>query len=230
MISTRLKTSDISIIIPTLNEESNIVPLAKNLEGEGYERIIVDGGSSDDTVNRGEEHGFRVFKSAPGRAKQLNLGAAKAERPILLFLHADTRLPNNFASAIVEAIVMKECIAGAFLLTIENSTPALDFIAVFINLRSRLFHLPYGDQAIFIRKENFFKLDMFPDLPIMEDYMFIKKAQKEGRIHLLSERVITSARRWKRLGVLRTTIVNQLVILGFYFNISPEKLALLYRR
>jgi rSAM/selenodomain-associated transferase 2 len=229
MISTPQKISNISIIIPTLNEEANIAPLAANLAGGEYDRIIVDGGSRDNTVMLAEENGFRVLEGAQGRAAQLNLGAAKARGEMLLFLHADTRLPTNFASAISEAALTKNFIAGAFSLAIDHPTPGLHFIAACANLRSRLFHLPYGDQAIFIEKERFLKLKKFPNLPIMEDYMFIKNAQKKGRIILLPDRVTTSARRWRRLGILRTTVINQLVILGFHLKISPKRLALFYR-
>lgn len=230
MISTPLKTSNISIIIPTLNEEANIAPLTANLKEGGHDGIIVDGGSSDNTVQLAKDNGFRVLEGAQGRAAQLNLGAAKAKGEILLFLHADTRLPTNFASSISEAILAKNFIAGAFSLAIDNPTAGLNFIAACTNLRSRLFSLPYGDQAIFIKKDSFFRLEKFPDLPIMEDYMFIKNAQKKGSIIILQDRVTTSARRWRRLGILRTTIINQLVILGFHFKVSPERLALFYRR
>ena len=230
MILTRPKTSNISIIIPTLNEEANITSLAANLTGGEYDRLIIDGGSNDNTVRLAKEHGFRVFEGAPQRAAQLNIGATKARGEILLFLHADTRLPDNFATAITKATLTQNFIAGAFSLAIDNPTPGLRFIAACANFRSRLFRLPYGDQAIFIEKENFFKLNKFPNLPIMEDYMFIKNAQKKGRIMLLQERVTTSARRWRRLGILRTTIINQLVILGFYLKVPPERLALFYRR
>lgn len=230
MTSTHRKTSDISVIIPTLNEENNISALAANLSRDDCERIIVDGGSSDGTVARAEELGFSVLQSSPGRGAQLNLGAEKASRSILLFLHADTRLPHNFAEAITRGAARENFLVGAFHLAIEDSTPLLHFIAACTNLRSRLFRLPYGDQALFIRKEHFHSLGMFPETPIMEDYMFIKKAQKKGGILLLPEKATTSARRWQRLGVLRTTLINQLVLLGFFFRISPKRLALLYRR
>jgi len=230
MTSIPLKTSDISIIIPALNEEENIPFLAKNLEDGNFEVILVDGGSTDATVELARHHSFTVLTSRPGRGHQQNKGARHAHGKILLFLHADTRLPKNFATSVIEAIERGKCVAGAFSLAIEQPTLAMRFVSTCTNLRSHVFQLPYGDQAIFIRRDTFLKLKMFPELPIMEDYVFIKHAKKQGRIAVLKDTVITSARRWRRLGVVRTTLINQLVILGFLLKISPEKLALLYRR
>jgi rSAM/selenodomain-associated transferase 2 len=230
MTLTPLKTSDISIIIPALNEEDNIPFLAKNLEGGDFEILLVDGGSTDATVELARRHSFTVITSRPGRGQQQNMGARYAHGKILLFLHADTRLPENFTTSVIQTLESGRYVAGAFSLAIEKPTLAMRFITTCANLRSHLFHLPYGDQAIFIRHDTFLKLEMFPELPIMEDYVFIKRAKKHGRIAVLKDTVITSARRWRRLGVVRTTLINQLVILGFFFKVSPEKLALLYRR
>lgn len=204
--------------------------LAKNLEGGDYEVILVDGGSSDATATLARQHSFTVITSRPGRGYQQNMGARSAHGKILLFLHADTRLPVNFAKLVIQTIENGRYIAGAFSLAIEQPTLAMRFITACTNLRSRLFELPYGDQAIFISRDSFLKLHMFPEIPIMEDYVFIKQARKHGRITVLKDTVITSARRWRRLGVLRTTIINQIVIIGFFLKVSPEKLALLYRR
>ncbi len=230
MTSTPLKISDISIIIPTLNEEQNISLLQESLLASTGEVVVVDGGSSDQTVHLAKERGFRVEHTSPGRALQLNHGTKCSSGSILLFLHADTKLPENFATPLLHALEDQEIIAGAFSLAIREATPALSFIASCANLRSRFLALPYGDQAIFVRKKKFEELGCFPLLPIMEDYLFIKQAQKHGKIVTLPQKVTTSARRWQRLGVVRTTIINQIILFGYACNISPEKLASLYRR
>lgn len=231
MTSTHLKTSTISIIIPVLNEQENIAALADNLRSGNCEIIVVDGGSTDRTAELIQQYPhLTLVSSKPGRAIQLNRGAQQATGEILLFLHADTRLPRNFAEAIVALIHLPNTSAGAFKLSIENPTPAMRFICWCSNLRSRLWQLPYGDQAIFALKHNFFTLGMYPETPIMEDYLFIQKAKKSGKVRILPQSVRTSGRRWRRLGVLRTTLINQLVILGHYFNVPTEKLVSLYRR
>ncbi len=230
MTSTPRKISDISIIIPTLNEQTNIEHLVQNIGNKKCEVIIVDGGSTDDTVILARKHGLKVILAEPGRAGQLNRGAAEAQGEILLFLHADTRLPDNFGAAVIRAITNEANSAGAFRLAIEDPTPAMRFISGCANLRSSLLQMPYGDQAIFVKKELFLQLGMFPELPIMEDYLFIQKAKRKGKIALVEEEVTTSARRWQRLGVWRTTVINQLIILGYYLRIPVEKLALFYRR
>lgn len=230
MTLTRQKTSNISIIIPTLNEEANITGLAANLSNTECQRIIVDGGSSDATVAKAQEHGFAVLQGVSGRGAQLNFGAEKANGSILLFLHADTRLPHNFCQVITDAVEEDNFVIGAFRLGIDTPTPALNFIAACANLRSQLFGFPYGDQALFIKRESFTMLNGFANVPIMEDYMFVKNARKRGKVLLLPDKVTTSARRWQRLGVLQTTLINQLVLLGFFFKVSPKRLALLYRR
>ena len=230
MTSTDQKISDISIIIPTLNEEQNIGALADNLQGTACEIILVDGGSTDRTILLAQELGLRVERCTGGRAAQLNYGAACAKGRVLLFLHADTRLPQGFSLPLLQALSATDVIAGAFSLSIEHEGPALRFIALCATLRSRLLQLPYGDQAIFIAREQFDRLGGFPDLPIMEDFLFVRKAKGMGTIRILPQCVTTSARRWQRKGIVRTTLINQLVILGFFLHVPPQRLASLYRR
>lgn len=230
MTSTHRQISDISIIIPTLNEEDNIGVLASHLAGAGCEIVVVDGGSTDNTVALALSAKFKVLQSIPGRAHQLNLGATEARGAILLFLHADTLLPKNFAPAVLRALENEGCTAGAFKLAIDDGSRAMRLIAWCANIRSKLLQLPYGDQAIFTSKEHFKTLGGFPDLAIMEDFVFIQNAKKLGRITTLHEHVTTSARRWQRKGVFRTTMINQVVVLGYFLGIPPERLALLYDR
>ncbi len=230
MTSTPLKTSDISIIIPTLNEEENINRIPESLMNSVGEVIVVDGGSSDETVTLAEEKGITVLTTSPGRASQLNHGTDCCNGSILLFLHADTELPENFTEPLLRTLERSDVIAGAFSLAIRGGSTALTAIVYFANLRSRFLQLPYGDQAIFVRKEHFEELGGFPLLPILEDYVFIKKAKRQGKIVTLPQIATTSSRRWQRLGVLRTTITNQIILLGYALKVPPGRLASLYRR
>ncbi|MEN8189069.1 MAG: TIGR04283 family arsenosugar biosynthesis glycosyltransferase [Thermodesulfobacteriota bacterium] len=221
--------SDISVITPTFNEEKQIPALA-GLAEHVRELIIVDGGSQDKTAEEARNAGLMVVSCSPGRGGQLNLGAQRASTNILLFLHADTRLPDNFQSMITDCLCDPEVICGAFSLKIADSTPLLKLIAGGANLRSRLLSLPYGDQALFIRKDRFFDLGGFPDISVMEDFAFIRRAGKKGRVEILDAYVTTSARRWQKMGALRTTLINQLMIIGYFLGISPEKLERFYRQ
>ncbi len=221
-------TSSISIIIPTLNEAENI-PALKPLVQQVAEVIIVDGGSSDATVQIAADLGLAVLSTDKGRGAQNNLGAGKATSQILLFLHADTVLPSDFPKLVNNCLAQKDTILGAFSLGIESTSLLLRIVCAGANFRSRILQLPYGDQSLFIRKTDFEKLGGFPETPIMEDYIFAKLAKKKGEIETLPQTVLTSARRWQKLGAIRTTCVNQLMILGYQLGITPEKLASFYR-
>ncbi len=229
MISTPRKISNISIIIPTLNEAENL-PALQPLIHVAAECIVVDGGSSDDTLKRARKSGFRVEECTGGRGRQLNLGAELASSRVLLFLHADTLLPANFPAAVNNCLQNPDTVLGAFRLGIRDAGFGLRLICRLTNIRSRLLQLPYGDQALFLTKETFTQLGGFPEQPIMEDYVFVKRAKKSGRVVTLQEKVFTSGRRWQRLGVFRTTLLNQLVVLGYHLGIPADKLALFYRR
>lgn len=221
-------TSNISIIIPTLNEAKNVTAL-KPLTALVKEVILVDGGSNDGTVQAAKDLGFTVLTSDKGRGMQLNLGAEKASSTLLLFLHADTLLPPGFPALVENCLTDPKTILGSFSLQLDTKSFLLRAICAGANLRSRHFSLPYGDQAFFLRKHDFHALGGFPRIAIMEDYVFVKLAQKQGKIRTLSEAVTTSARRWQTLGPLRTTLINQLMILGYHLGVSPEKLASFYR-
>ncbi len=228
MTLTALKTSNISIIVPTLNEATTLEGLLP-AAAMAAELIVVDGGSTDDTVMRARALGFRVLKSDQGRGAQLNLGAAAAVSPLLLFLHADTVLPENFAAAVTECLADRGTILGAFSLEVAASGLLLSLICKGTNIRARFFRLPYGDQSLFLRREDFQTLGGFPKIAIMEDYVFVRQAKKRGAIVTLHQAVTTSGRRWQKLGPIRTTLINQLMILGYHLGIAPEKLALFYR-
>ena len=221
----------ISIIIPVLNEAKIIQPILNELQQHsGVEIIVVDGGSQDNTVAMARQTGVKVI-SVPhqGRAAQMNAGANVACGDILLFLHADTKLPANFVKLAIETLKPPDVVAGAFELAIDGSAKSLRWIELSVKMRSRLFSLPYGDQAIFVSKAAFVDSGGFADLPIMEDFEFIKRIRRQGKVKIASAKVTTSGRRWQKLGVWKTTLINQIVIAGYYLGISPTKLSNFYR-
>jgi rSAM/selenodomain-associated transferase 2/rSAM/selenodomain-associated transferase 1 len=219
----------ISVIIPTLNEAKALQQWENKALFPG-ELIVVDGGSEDDTIALAKDLGATVITSEPGRATQMNQGAAIAQSDILLFLHADTRLPNHFLELVQQTLAQPQVVAGAFELAIEGKLPGLRWVEWGVNWRSRYLQMPYGDQAIFLTAETFRQLGGFAPLPIMEDFELIKRLQKLGKIAIAPASVITSGRRWQKLGVLKTTLINQIVIAAYYLGISPERISRLYRR
>ncbi len=223
----------ISVIIPVLNEANGInTGLAKTLaniqDDLNVEAIVVDGGSTDQTVELLRNMGIRVLTAPAGRASQMNVGAAIATGDILIFLHADTQLPPDFADMIRETC-RGSAVGGAFTLKIDAPLLSLRLVEWGVAMRSRLWQLPYGDQAIFLKKATFQELGGFMELPIMEDFEFMQRLQKLGAIAILPTPVITSARRWLERGVLQTTLTNQIMILGYRFGISTHDLARWYR-
>ncbi len=221
----------ISIIVPTLNEGAYIgATLASARDPRVVERIVVDGGSADDTVERARECGARVLESAAGRAHQLNTGAAASRGEILVFLHGDTCLPSGFASEVACVLAGDRTVAGAFPIRLDAQGFSYRVIERGANVRSRVFQLPYGDQALFMNREIFARVGGFPEQPLMEDYELVRELRRRGRIGLAQKPVITSARRWRKLGAIKTTLINQMVVLGYSLGASPARLAVLYGR
>lgn len=216
----------ISIIIPVLNEENFIQNTLQNINNYAeVEILVIDGGSKDKTVELAQQMGVKVFKSPQiGRANQMNFGASIAQGEILLFLHADTLLPQGYTTIIRETLAKPQTIAGAFSLKIDGQEKGLRIIEMLVKLRCYLFSLPYGDQAIFLKKTVFEEIGGFPKQPIMEDYQLILNLKKQGRITISPLSVETSARRWQKLGIVKTTLINQLIILGYFLKISPTTL------
>lgn len=225
-----IQQQTLSIIVPVLNEAGNIGPLVEHLrQTPEVEVILVDGGSTDGTVAIAQSLGVRLLQSPPGRAIQMNAGARAATGGILLFLHADTRLPNGFADAVRITLNQPGVMAGAFELAIQGHHWALRWVEWGVRWRSRQFQRPYGDQALFMRRETFERLGGFPEVPFLEDFMLMQRVRKLGRVAIAPLAVLTSGRRWEKLGVWKTTFINQLIILGYYLGISPERLARWYR-
>ncbi|MCG6916020.1 MAG: TIGR04283 family arsenosugar biosynthesis glycosyltransferase [Deltaproteobacteria bacterium] len=221
----------ISIVIPTLNEEENLgAVLASTESNVDLEIIVVDGGSSDGTTGVAKSFGVRLLTTDAGRARQVNAGGLAARGDVLIFLHGDTRLPRGYEWHILDIMGKPGVVAGAFTLAIDGSEFGFRIIEMLANLRSRVFQMPYGDQGIFLRREVFRALGGFPDMVLMEDFVFMKGLRKRGKVAILPVAVKTSARRWRKLGILKTTLINQAILLGYFLGTNPERLARWYRR
>ncbi|MBD2107299.1 TIGR04283 family arsenosugar biosynthesis glycosyltransferase [Nodosilinea sp. FACHB-13] len=221
----------ISVVIPALNEARQLPAVLNTIHPfSPVEVIVVDGGSADGTAEVAEALGARVVRSVPGRSHQLNCGAAAATGPLLLFLHADTRLPKGFDRTIRQTLAQPGVAAGAFRLAIDGPGRGLRWVEWGVNLRSRLLQMPYGDQAIFLKAEVFHNMDGFPDLPMMEDFELMRRLRKVGKVAIAPSAVVTSDRRWRTLGILRTTLANQAMIAGYLLGVDPHQLARWYRR
>lgn len=221
----------ISIIVPTLNEQDNIGTTLRSIPpAPEVEVIVVDGGSDDGTVERARACDVCVLAAPRGRARQMNTGAAAAKGELLLFLHADTILPDDYDYHVRRILLEPENAVGAFRLHIDAPSRGLRFIEAMANWRSRRLKMPYGDQALFMRTTTFHEVGGYPEMPIMEDYEIIRRLQKLGRVVIASAAVNTSARRWQNLGLWRTTAVNQAIVIGYTLGVSPDRLEGWYHR
>lgn len=221
----------LSVIIPVLNEVKTIEQTLQHIQPHTpVEIIVVDGGSQDGTLERVRALGVKGILAPKGRAHQMNAGAAIASGEVLLFLHADTRLPKEFDRLATKALAQPRCLAGAFALAIDDPRRSLRWVERGVNVRSRLLQLPYGDQALFLKATTFKELGNFPQQPFMEDFEFIRQIKRQGRIAIVPTPVVTSARRWQKVGVWQTTLINQIAIAAYLCGISPETIAQWYRR
>ncbi|MBD1914237.1 TIGR04283 family arsenosugar biosynthesis glycosyltransferase [Leptolyngbya sp. FACHB-16] len=220
----------LSVIVPVLNEAGNIRPLIEHLqETPEVEVILVDGGSTDGTVAIAQSLDVQLLSASAGRAHQMNVGANAASGGILLFLHADTRLPTGFVHAVRTTLTQPNVVVGAFELAIQGNHWGLRWIEWGVRWRSRLFQRPYGDQALFMRRETFERLGQFPEVALLEEFILMQRARRLGRVAIAPLAVLTSGRRWEKLGVWKTTLINQLIILGYYLGLSPQQLVRWYR-
>lgn len=216
----------LSVIIPTLNEAASIretIRLAR--EAEAVEVLVADGGSTDDTCRIALDAGAHVLSSPTGRASQMNAGAAAARGSTLLFLHADTHPPPRYAEEVERMLTSARAALAAFRLGIDHPRQAFRWIEGFANLRSRWLGLPYGDQAIAVRAREFYRLGGFRELAIMEDFDFVRRAGRRGRVVIARSAVQTSARRWLRAGTLRMTLIHQACVVGFRLGVAPKRIA-----
>jgi len=224
----------ISIVIPVFYEAHIINPLVRHLirlpfDGK-REIIVVDGAASGDSLRAIREPQVKKLRSPRGRAVQMNTGARRAVGDILLFLHADTRLPEAGLAQIVGALQAEAAVGGAFNLAIDSPRPCFRWIERAASLRSRITRVPYGDQAIFIRRAYFLRNGGFAAIPIMEDVELMRRIRRQGhRIVLLSGQAVTSARRWEKTGVCRNTLRNWMLLALYHAGVAPERLCRFYR-
>jgi rSAM/selenodomain-associated transferase 2 len=220
----------LSIIVPVLNEERQIVSILQSLQAlraEGAELIVVDGSSRDRSVALAQPLADAVLPCPPGRATQMNLGARHAQSPRLLFLHADTRLPQNASALIAQAL--QSAAWGRFDVHIEGRSRWLPVVAQMMNWRSHLSGIATGDQALFMTREAFDAVQGFAEQPLMEDIEMSKRLKRLGRPACLREKVITSGRRWDERGALRTIVLMWRLRWAYWRGTPAAQLAKLYR-
>jgi rSAM/selenodomain-associated transferase 2 len=220
-----------SIVVPTLNEADGVartLAALQPLRERGAELIVADGGSHDGTAALAAGHADAVLVSPPGRARQMNAGAAVARGEVLLFLHADTRLPER-ADALVRDALAGGAAWGRFDVTIDGRPAMLKVVAWMMNQRSRRTGIATGDQAIFVRRDVFDAVGGFPDQPLMEDIEMSRRLCRIGRPACLRARVTTSGRRWEARGVWRTIFLMWRLRWRYWRGESPAALAKAYR-
>jgi rSAM/selenodomain-associated transferase 2 len=223
----------ISVIIPTRNEALGIgetVCYARLQAGcsPSPEILVVDGGSSDRTVAAARAAGARTLVIHGGRAAQLNAAARAASGSILFFLHADSRPPPAYGGHIRKTLAIPGTVAGAFRLHIASDRFGIRLVQYLANIRASMFQLPYGDQGLFLTRLNFDAVGGYPGLPFMDDYAMSRKLARHGRVRIANSAVVTSGRRWETLGVFRTTVINQVIIIGYNLGIPVPSLQAWY--
>jgi rSAM/selenodomain-associated transferase 2 len=222
----------LSIAVPVLNEAGLIVAALDRLQPvreRGAEVIVVDGGSGDGTAELAEPLASRIVRSPKGRAVQMNAGARAATGEILLFLHADTRLPEE-ADRMLAAAFAEGAVWGRFDVRLSGFHPLLRIVETLMNWRSRLSGIATGDQAMFVRREVFERVGGFPEIPLMEDIALSKTLKRIARPVCLREKVVASSRRWEEQGILRTILLMWELRLRYFFGADPADLARRYYR
>jgi rSAM/selenodomain-associated transferase 2 len=221
----------ISIVVPTLDEAQGIaaaLAALAPLRDRGHEVIVVDGGSSDGTPALARGGADRVVSARRGRASQMNAGAAIARGDVIVFLHADTRLPQDADALILRGLAASGKAWGRFDVRIDGESVFLPVIAFFMNLRSRASGIATGDQAIFVGREAFGIAGRFPSFVLMEDIALSQALKRISPPLCLAAKAVTSGRRWERNGVLRTVLLMWWLRLRFFFGAAPADLRRFY--
>ena len=221
----------ISVIVPVLDEAGTLARSLRPLQparGREVEVIVVDGGSRDGTRRVARPFCDRVLHAPRGRARQMNAGAAAARGEVLLFLHADTELPEGWPRMVRDALAARDREWGRFDVRLDGAHPLLRVVERAMNLRSRLSGIATGDQAIFVTRESFRRAGGFPDIALMEDVALSRALRTRSRPVCLRAPVTTSSRRWERNGILRTIVLMWRLRLAYAFGADPERLARRY--
>ncbi len=219
----------VSIIIAAHNEEKVIGQTLSELVADVCQEIIVvDGGSHDRTFEVVAEFPVRLIKTKKNRAYQFNQGAKESCGDVLIFLHADCILEKG-SIAEIEGFIEKGYVGGCLQQRIKDDKQIYRSIESSGNVRAKLFRIFYGDQAIFVRRDVFFKVGGYDEVDLFDDVMFSKKLRGAGKTAVLGKKVYTYPRRWQKQGIIRTTVINWLVSLGFIFGVSPRILKKVYQ-
>lgn len=220
----------LTIVIPVLNESQVLPQLIKQLRlVDSHQVVFVDGGSSDSTVEQIQAARYLVLSSAPGRAQQMNVGAQIATGDVLVFLHADTQVPEGLSQLINQALTKTDRVWGRFDVRISGRSPLLAIIGFMMNWRSRMTGIATGDQVMFVRRSVFETLGGFADIGLMEDIELSKRLTRVSRPVCLFQRVTTSGRRWQKRGVLKTIVLMWWLRLAYWLGVKPSTLARWYR-
>jgi rSAM/selenodomain-associated transferase 2 len=220
----------LAVVIPALDEAEWIAGAIASAAEEGVDVVVADGGSRDGTPDRAAAAGARVVESPPGRARQLQAGVEASQGDVLLLLHADTRLAPGFTAEVGGALRDPGVVGGAFRLCFDRSTPSLRIVEWGARLRVALFELPYGDQALFVRRTTLDAIGGIPQEPIMEDLDLVVAMRRRGRLVILPLPAITSARRYLANGVWRTMALHWLAAGAWTLGVDRERIARWVRR
>lgn len=221
---------NISVIIPTLNEGKNIGPLLRYLKelDDNLELIVSDCGSHDNTIEEAESYA-KTIRASKGRGAQMNAGAKIASGDVLWFLHADCYPHPESISTIKKALVDPQIVGGAFEYSLDDPRLYFRVIEFLSNRKNHLLHLFYGDMGIFVRRNMFFNMGGYAEIPLMEDMDFCKRLKKEGNIVILPKRIPTSTQRWAEEGIVKNIVRNWLLQIAWTCGVSPETLSKFYQ-